>query len=57
MTLYGFVNTPRGPGPFPVLIMNHGYLNPAHYQTLTHAGLRWAMGRSISSIPASHTPL
>ena len=36
LTIYGFMNTPRGAGPFPVIIVNHGYLNPANYQTLTY---------------------
>ncbi len=36
LTLYGFMNTPVGPGPFPVIIVNHGYLDPANYQTLTY---------------------
>jgi len=36
LTIYGFMNTPRGTGPFPVIIVNHGYLNPANYQTLTY---------------------
>jgi dipeptidyl aminopeptidase/acylaminoacyl peptidase len=36
LTIYGFMNTPRGPGPFPVVIVNHGYLDPANYQLLTY---------------------
>ena len=36
LIIYGFMNTPRGPGPFPVIIMNHGYISPANYQTLTY---------------------
>lgn len=36
LTISGFMNTPHGPGPFPVVIVNHGYLNPANYQTLTY---------------------
>jgi dipeptidyl aminopeptidase/acylaminoacyl peptidase len=27
----GFLNVPRGDGPFPVLLINHGYINPAGY--------------------------
>ncbi len=38
LTIYGFMNTPRGLGPAkrPVVIVNHGYINPANYQTLTY---------------------
>jgi hypothetical protein len=35
LTIYGFMNMPRGPGPFPVVIVNHGYIDPGLYQTLT----------------------
>ena len=36
LTIYGFMNIPRGLGPFPVIIVNHGYLDPAQYQALTY---------------------
>jgi dipeptidyl aminopeptidase/acylaminoacyl peptidase len=36
LTIYGFMNIPRGPGPFPVVIVNHGYIDPAIYQSLTY---------------------
>ncbi|NLE77697.1 MAG: alpha/beta fold hydrolase [Chloroflexi bacterium] len=36
LTLYGFVNEPKGQGPFPVIIVVHGYVNPATYRTLTY---------------------
>lgn len=32
----GFVNIPRGAGPFPVIIVNHGYMPPRSYETLTY---------------------
>jgi len=28
----GFLNVPAGEGPFPVVILNHGYVNPATYR-------------------------
>lgn len=36
LTIYGFMNVPTGEGPFPVLIVLHGYVNPARYQTLAY---------------------
>jgi dienelactone hydrolase len=36
LNIYGFMNVPKGPGPFPVLIMLHGYVDPAIYQTLDY---------------------
>jgi dipeptidyl aminopeptidase/acylaminoacyl peptidase len=38
LTLYGFMNVPRGAGPAkrPVVIVNHGYIDPANYNTLTY---------------------
>jgi uncharacterized protein len=32
----GFMNVPAGEGPFPVVIVNHGYMPPASYETLTY---------------------
>jgi dipeptidyl aminopeptidase/acylaminoacyl peptidase len=31
LRISGYMNVPRGDGPFPVLIVNHGYVNPAGY--------------------------
>ncbi len=31
LTISGIMNVPRGTGPFPVLILNHGYIDPAIY--------------------------
>ncbi len=31
LTISGIMNVPRGSGPFPVLILNHGYIDPAIY--------------------------
>jgi uncharacterized protein len=36
LTLRGYINVPRGPGPFPVVIVNHGYLDPAIYGTVNY---------------------
>jgi dipeptidyl aminopeptidase/acylaminoacyl peptidase len=31
LTISGVMNLPKGKGPFPVLILNHGYINPKYY--------------------------
>ncbi len=31
LTITGVMNVPRGRGPFPVVILNHGYIPPASY--------------------------
>lgn len=31
LTISGIMNVPKGTGPFPVVIMNHGYIDPAIY--------------------------
>ena len=31
LTISGIMNKPKGPGPFPILILNHGYIDPAVY--------------------------
>lgn len=36
LNIYGFVNVPRGNGPFPVIVMIHGFVDPATYQTLDY---------------------
>jgi dienelactone hydrolase len=36
LTVYGFMNTPVGEGPFPVVVVNHGYVSPAGYSTLAY---------------------
>jgi dipeptidyl aminopeptidase/acylaminoacyl peptidase len=36
LAIYGFMNVPFGPGPFPVVLVNHGYIDPAVYRTLTY---------------------
>ena len=36
LTMHGYLNMPRGEGPFPVVIVNHGYLDPAQYGTVNY---------------------
>ena len=36
LMIYGFANVPRGEGPFPIIIVIHGYGNTADYQTLDY---------------------
>ena len=31
LTISGILNRPRGRGPFPVLVLGHGYIDPAYY--------------------------
>jgi len=31
LTISGVMNVPRGTGPFPLLVLNHGYIDPAIY--------------------------
>jgi len=36
LTIAGFMDVPPGPGPFPVIIALHGYINPSVYSTLDY---------------------
>jgi uncharacterized protein len=36
LNIYGFMNVPTGDGPFPVVLVLHGYVDPARYNTLTY---------------------
>lgn len=36
LEVYGFMNVPAGEGPFPVVIVTHGYVDPGVYNTLTY---------------------
>lgn len=36
LTIYGFMNVPQGEGPFPVVLVLHGYVAPERYTTLTY---------------------
>lgn len=37
LNLYGFINIPAGQGPFPVVVMLHGYVSPGAYSTLAYS--------------------
>lgn len=37
LNMYGFINIPRGEGPFPVIVMLHGYVEPEKYTTLDYS--------------------
>ena len=36
LTVYGFMDVPFGDGPFPVVVVTHGYVEPEVYNTLTY---------------------
>jgi len=36
LTVHAFLNVPTAPGPHPVVLVLHGYVNPARYQTLAY---------------------
>jgi uncharacterized protein len=36
LDVYGFMNIPVGTGPFPVVVVIHGYVPPAQYETLSY---------------------
>ncbi len=36
LTISGFMDVPRGDGPFPVIIALHGYVDPSVYTTLDY---------------------
>lgn len=37
LDLYGFLNIPDGDGPFPIIIMLHGYVEPGLYRTVAYS--------------------
>ncbi len=37
MDMYGFIDIPFGNGPFPVIVMLHGYVQPDEYSTLDYS--------------------
>jgi dipeptidyl aminopeptidase/acylaminoacyl peptidase len=53
LTVYGFMNVPLGEGPFPVVIVNHGYVDPAIYNTLTYT-TRYADALARAGFVAIH---
>jgi len=36
LRVYGFANLPLGRGPFPVVVVLHGYVEPSRYRTLAY---------------------
>jgi dipeptidyl aminopeptidase/acylaminoacyl peptidase len=34
--IFGFMNLPNGDGPFPVIVVVHGYVTPENYRTLSY---------------------
>jgi len=37
LNMFGFINIPKGEGPFPVIFMFHGYVDPKEYATLDYS--------------------
>jgi len=37
LELYGFLNVPTGEGPFPVIVLLHGYVDPDEYSMLDYS--------------------
>lgn len=37
LTINGFMDVPNGSGPFPAIILLHGYIEPARYNTLDYS--------------------
>lgn len=37
LNIHGYVNVPKGRGPFPVVIALHGYIPPSEYETLDYS--------------------
>lgn len=37
LTIHGFMNVPQGEGPFPVVLVLHGYIDPEIYTTLAYS--------------------
>ena len=37
LNIHGYVNIPKGTGPFPVVIALHGYIPPSEYETLDYS--------------------
>lgn len=52
----GFMNVPQGDGPFPVVIVNHGYVDPAVYGVLTYT-TRYADALAQNGFIAIHPNL
>ncbi len=56
LDLYGFINIPAGDGPFPVIVMVHGYIDPAEFSTLDYS-VRYADALTEAGYIAIHPNL
>ncbi len=56
LAVYGFLNVPAGEGPFPVVIVIHGYVDPGVYNTLTYT-TRYADALARAGFLAIHPNL
>lgn len=56
LDLYGFINIPEGEGPFPVIVMAHGYVDPAEFSTLDYS-VRYADALTEAGYIAIHPNL
>ena len=56
LDLYGFINIPQGEGPFPVIVMAHGYIDPVQFSTLDYS-VRYADALTEAGYIAIHPNL
>jgi uncharacterized protein len=56
LDLYGFINIPGGEGPFPIIFLLHGYVDPAKYNTLDYS-VRYADALAKSGYMTIHPNL
>ena len=56
LNMFGFINIPKGEGPFPVIFMFHGYVDPKEYATLDYS-VRYADALSEAGFIVLHPNL
>lgn len=56
LKIYGFMDVPKGEGPFPVVIAIHGYISPANYKLLDYT-TRYADALARSGFIVIHPAL
>ena len=56
LTIHGFMNVPTGEGPFPVVVVLHGYIPPEQYSTLAYT-TRYADALARAGYVALHPNL
>lgn len=56
LAIYGFMNLPKGEGPFPVIVAVHGYVDPWRYETLDYT-TRYADALASASYLVLHPNL